>query len=147
MKLTPVPGIVLDADTLSDVVKERPEVEARFWRSVGDGRAIPVAAPALYEVAEGLTRANPTNVILARRVRLRSIRTVLEVLPSDEAAADRAAEVAAALNKTGRGIGKVDPQIAGIALATDRTLVTSNARHFRQAQAVAPALRLESWRA
>ena len=136
--------ILLDADMLSEVVNRHDGlVVQRFWdRVVADGR-VPVAAPALYEVIFGLHRVRAAPKLR----RLRNLRPYLDVRPFGEDAADHAGPLAAGLERTGLSIGKIDPQIAAIALAEGRTLVTGNTRHFERVRTINPTLALENWRA
>ena len=136
------PGILLDADTLSDVLNGRSAVEARFWRYLRDHERVPVAAPALYEVLEGLTRVPKPR----KSADLGAMRSILDVIPFSEDAAALAGEIAGKLNRTGLSIGKIDPQIAAIALAEGRTLVTGNTRHFERVRTINRTLALENWR-
>ena len=135
---------VLDADTLSELVNRRDAaVLARFSEAVADGGPVAVAAPALYEVAFGLERRGTA----AKLRRLRNLRTLFEVLPFDELAAVTAGELAAALERAGTPIGEIDPQVAAVALTTNRPLVTGNTRHFEYVRRLRPHLTLIDWRA
>ena len=62
----------------------------------------------------------------------------LPTLPLDEAAADRAAAIARALDAEGLSIGMADALIAGIVVARGGLLLTRNRRHFGRV----PGLRL-----
>ncbi len=64
-------------------------------------------------------------------------------LTFDDAAADRSAQLRAALEAIGRRIGAYDVQIAGIALANGLTLVTHNVAEFSRIV----GLPLEDWEA
>ena len=137
-------GPVLDADTLSEIVNRRDAaVLARFSAAFADGGPVAVAAPALYEVAFGLERRGPA----AKVRRLTNLRTLFRVLPFDELAAVTAGTLAAGLERAGTPIGKLDPQIAAIALTTNRPLVTGNTRHFEYVRRLRPDLTLIDWRA
>ena len=59
----------------------------------------------------------------------------------DTAAAQRAGQLGASLERQGQPIGPYDLLIAGIALAHDLTLVTHNTAEFARV----PDLRLEDW--
>ncbi len=64
------------------------------------------------------------------------------VMPFNEAAAKRAAQVRCALELTGEPIGLVDSFLAGHALALDATVVTDNETEFRRVF----GLKVENWR-
>lgn len=63
------------------------------------------------------------------------------VLPFDEAAARRFAEIKANLHRRGRFIEDADSQIAAVALANELTVVTDNTRPFDRF----PDLRVANW--
>ena len=65
----------------------------------------------------------------------------LEVLPFDAQAADHAADIRAALEREGRGIGAYDVLIAGQARSRGLVVVTGNLREFRRVD----GLRCEDW--
>lgn len=65
----------------------------------------------------------------------------VEVLPFDDAAAERFGSVAVTLARAGKPIGQMDTLIAGHALSLGATLVTNNQRHFSNVR----GLRLENW--
>jgi tRNA(fMet)-specific endonuclease VapC len=64
-----------------------------------------------------------------------------DVVPFDQAAADRFAIVAAALARRGEPIGTFDTLIAAHALSLGSIFVTNNAKHFGRVA----GLRTESW--
>jgi predicted nucleic acid-binding protein len=61
---------------------------------------------------------------------IRHLLDVLQTLPLDWAAADRAADVRRHLERTGSAIGMADSLIAGIVLAHGGDLLTRNRRNF-----------------
>jgi tRNA(fMet)-specific endonuclease VapC len=65
----------------------------------------------------------------------------LDVIAFDAGAAEGAARVRTQLESLGIGIGPIDVQIAGIALAHSMTLVTRNIREFSRVSALA----VENW--
>jgi len=64
------------------------------------------------------------------------------ILPFNEAAADSSARIMTELNRKGTPIGAYDFLIAGIALASKLTLVTSNEKEFNRIS----GLNIENWR-
>ena len=73
---------------------------------------------------------------------MRSFLQVIEVLPFAREDALAAAEVRARLDKAGKPIGNFDVLIAGVALARDLILVTSNEHELARV----PGLVIENWR-
>ena len=57
---------------------------------------------------------------------------VEEILPLGTGAAVIAGRIYGELERAGQSIGRVDPLIAGIAIAGKLTLVTGNTRHFER---------------
>lgn len=74
--------------------------------------------------------------------RLEQLVRFLGVMPFDDAAAKRAAEVRCTLEIVGRPIGLVDSFLAGHALALGATVVTDNEGEFRRVK----GLNVENWR-
>ncbi len=66
---------------------------------------------------------------------------LVSVVPFDEAAAERAAEIRKYLESSGMLIGLLDTLIAGVALARELILVTHNTAEFERI----PNLQLEDW--
>jgi predicted nucleic acid-binding protein len=67
--------------------------------------------------------------------RIQAFRTAIrseEILPTDQAAADLAGQIAGELDRVGRPIGRCDPKIAAIALAHGLELVTGNTCHYQR---------------
>ena len=136
-------GVVLDADMLSEVLnRQDTTVLSRFGLAVADEGAVGVAAPALYEVLYGLHRRRAAEKLR----RLHNLGPHLTVLPFDADAAELAARFAAELDGAGDTIGRLDPQIAAVAVVNRRTLVTGNTRHFERVRSLDPRLTLANWR-
>ena len=70
-----------------------------------------------------------------------ALRSVIQILPLDDSAADHYGRIRLALEKKGQIIGSNDLLIAAHALALDATLVTNNEKEFRRV----PGLRVENW--
>ena len=101
--------------------------------------ALGISAITEHEIRFGLA-LKPGASRLASLVR--SFLQVVEVLPFDGEDAASAAQVRVALQRAGAPIGDFDALIAGVALARDLTLVTSNVKHFSKV----PGLDVENWR-
>ena len=129
---------LLDTCTVSDFVKGQPNVLARI-------KAIPpnliaVSALTRMEVAYGLT----LNAERARKLApvLQAFFSAIATLPFDEADAQAAAAIRAALKTKGQPIGAFDVLIAGTALARGLVVVTSNVGEFQRIG----GLHVEDWR-
>jgi tRNA(fMet)-specific endonuclease VapC len=99
-----------------------------------------VALPAvvLYELEVG---ALQSKLAARRRQQLDTLLDAMPVLSFGPAEARAAAQIRAALERGGEGIGPLDTLIAATALASNATLVTHNTREFRRVR----GLNLEDW--
>src|SRR5262249_16189447 len=99
-----------------------------------------VSAVTEMEVAYGLL----LNPRLASRLKpvMDAFFGAIRVLSYDRSAAGATAAARANLKQGGRPIGAYDALIAGIALAHELILVTSNVHEFRRVE----GLRIEDWR-
>lgn len=119
---------LLDSDVCIAILKgAEPAVRDRLL-------ALPAARVAMCSVVRGelesgcWARTDPYGE-LARLDRMFGSYTSLTY---DDRAAAAYGRISALLRKTGREIGAADTMIASIALASDRTLVTRNLKHFRR---------------
>ena len=130
------PLFALDTNTLIHALKGAGRVRQRL--TALDPGQIAVPAVVAYEVEYGtLKAANPE----LRRRELNRLFKVIEVLPFNREAADRAATIRLALEVRGKSIGALDLLIAGTVLAFGCTLVTHNTAVFRRV----PGLLVEDW--
>jgi tRNA(fMet)-specific endonuclease VapC len=126
----------LDTNALIHALKGTGRVRERL--TAVDPVQIGIPAVVAYEVEYGtLKAANPE----LRRRELSRLLSVVEVLPFNLEAADRAARLRRSLERAGQTIGALDILIAGTALAFGCTLVTNNTAEFRRV----PGLLLEDW--
>lgn len=127
-----------DTDVLSAVLRRDPPL--------GLIRRL-AAIPAEHQFTTAITlgellygarkRASPQ---LADRVR-DLVRSLVAILPFDEAAAEHYSSLRADLELAGRRLDEPDLRISSIALANDLTVVSGNVRHFSRV----PGLRIENW--
>jgi tRNA(fMet)-specific endonuclease VapC len=129
---------LLDTCVVSDFAQGQPLVLARVKAAAPEDLA--ASAITVMEVAYGLL----LNPKLASRLKpvMDAFFGAIRVLPYDRAAAAATARTRANLKQRGRPIGAYDVLIAGIALAHELILVTSNVREFRRVE----GLRIEDSR-
>jgi tRNA(fMet)-specific endonuclease VapC len=129
---------LLDTCTVSDFVKGQPKVLARVKATPPN--QIAVSALTRMEVDYGLA----LNVERARKLApvLDAFFSTIATLPFDEAGAQAAAAIRAALKTQGQPIGAYDVLIAGTALARGLVVVTSNVGEFKSVS----GLQVEDWR-
>jgi tRNA(fMet)-specific endonuclease VapC len=130
---------LLDTDSLSYLFRDEGNIAKRLRPLTPADVGLP--APVLYESRYGMLRLTSG----ARRTALlaaldRAIDT-MDVVPFDAAAAEAAARARTLLEASGLGIGPIDIQIAGIALAKSATLVTRNISEFSRVA----GLLIENW--
>jgi tRNA(fMet)-specific endonuclease VapC len=129
---------LLDTCTVSDFVKGQPNVLARIKETPPN--LIAVSALTRMEVDYGLA----LNVERARKLAplLEAFFSVIATLPFDEADAQAAASIRAALKTKGQPVGAYDVLIAGTGVARSLVIVTSNVGEFKRVS----GLQVEDWR-
>lgn len=98
-----------------------------------------IAAITLAEIYYGIEKSPAKRK--ERRSKIEQIRSILEVLPFDEAAASKYGIIRAQLEKNGQVIGERDLQIASIAMANKLCVVTHNTSEFNRVE----KLKAEDW--
>ncbi len=129
---------LLDTCTVSDFVKGQPNVLARVKATPPN--LIAVSAPTRMEVDYGLA----LNAERAKKLApiLDAFFSTIATLAFDEADAQAAAAIRAALKTQGQPIGAYDVLIAGTGLARGLVVVTSNVGEFKRVG----GLQVEDWR-
>lgn len=129
---------LLDTCTVSDFVKGRANVLARVKAT--SPNLIAVSAITRMEIDYGLA----LNADRARKLApiLDAFFSAITTLPFDEADAQAAAAIRAALKTQGQPIGAYDVLIAGTGLARGMAVVTSNTGEFTRVS----GLQVEDWR-
>ena len=129
---------LLDTCTVSDFVKGQPNVLSRVKAT--SPNLIAVSALTRMEVEYGLA----LNAERAKKLTpiLDSFFSNIATLPFDEADAQAAAAIRAALKTLGQPIGAYDVLIAGTGLARGLMVVTSNVGEFKRVS----GLQVEDWR-
>lgn len=127
---------LLDTDTCIGVLRQRPGMVQRLSRLAPADCAVSMVT--VYELFCGVEKAR--DPAKERQKVERFVSTIVE-LPLDRAAAEKAAQVRADLERQGQSIGPYDLLIAGQALASGLTLVTNNTQEFQRVS----GLKLESW--
>ena len=129
---------LLDTCTVSDFVKGQPKVLARIKAT--SPNLIVVSALTRMEVDYGLA----LNAERAKKLApvLDAFVATIATLPFDEADAQAAAAIRAALKTQGQPIGAYDVLTAGTGLARGLVVVTSNVGEFKRVS----GLHVEDWR-
>ncbi len=129
---------LLDTCTVSDFVKGQPGVLARI--KAMPPNLIAISSITRFEVEFGLA----LNAERARKLApvLHAFLGAIATLTFDEADAQAAAGIRAALQKEGKPIGAYDVLIAGCGLARGLVVVTANVGEFQRVG----GLQVEDWR-
>lgn len=129
---------LLDTCTVSDFVKGQPNILARVKATPPN--LIAVSALTRMEVDYGLA----LNAGRARKLApiLDAFFSTIATLAFDEADAQAAAAIRAALKTQGQPIGAYDVLIAGTGLARGLVVITSNVGEFKRVS----GLQVEDWR-
>lgn len=132
------PLYCFDTDVLSGLLRRDPPLHLIRRLALVPAEEQFTTAITLGELLFGAsTRASSALAEGVRDV----VRSLVGVLPFDEAAAEAYGPLRATLELAGTPIGEPDLRIAAIALANDLTVVSGNVRHFSRV----PGLRLKDW--
>lgn len=126
---------MLDTDTVSFALRGVGAVAIRLAERKPS--ELCMSAVTLAELRFGAAKRGSRRIHRA----IEAFLTGVEVLPFDEAAAERFGAIAAVLSSDGEPIGQMDTLIAAHALSVSATLVTNNARHFSKVR----GLKIENW--
>jgi predicted nucleic acid-binding protein len=115
--------MLLDASFLIDLLDGRPEAVALARALDAEGASLRLPAPVLFELWVGASRTPGRKGELQR---LEELEISYEGAAFDPADARAAGSLQAALHRVGKGLGSVDAQLAGMALARSEELVTGD---------------------
>ncbi len=125
--------MILDTNVLSALMHNEPDAKVIAWLDRQPADSVWVTSITVFEIHFGMA-------LLAEGKRRRRLVAAFEllleedleqrILNFDEAAAIKAASLAARRQQRGHGVDMRDTQIAGIALARRAALATRNLRHF-----------------
>jgi tRNA(fMet)-specific endonuclease VapC len=113
-------------------VVERADVERRWGNRLG------ICTPVLGELWAGVQASDTRDKNLPR---LLAVLSRLVVWPSTNEAAEEYGRIFAALKRAGRPVGRIDIQIAAIALTLGNTIVVTKDSDL----AAVPGLTVENW--
>ena len=127
---------MLDTNLCIRVLRDRPRAVQTRFNLEADGLCISTIV--LSELLHGAAKSDRPQ---HHRQEVERFAARLEVLPFDAAAADHAADIRAALERSGRVIGGYDLLIAGHARSRGLTVVTGDLGEFERVD----GLRCEDW--
>jgi predicted nucleic acid-binding protein len=115
--------MLLDASFLIDLMEGRPGAVALAAAIDAEGERLRLPAPVLFELWVGAARAGGRA---NDRQQLELLETAYEAVEFDAADARSAGTLQATRRRSGRALGTVDAQLAGMALARSESLVTGD---------------------
>lgn len=121
-----MPESLLDTDILSLYRRSHPRVTAQAAAYMRQYGQLVFTELTRYEVMRGLIAAKATRQLVGFEQLCRLHR----IVPFDEMAVRKSAEIWAELRARGEPIGEVDTMIAGVALAQGLAVVSRNIVHF-----------------
>ncbi len=127
---------LLDTKVCIAAMKGNPLVQGRWRGHVPSDCGISTVS--LYELYSGIVRCRQPA---EEQVKVDRLIQPMSLIPFDEEAAKRTADVRWLLQQTGQMIGPYDLMLAGQALALGMILVTHNTKEFQRV----PGLMLEDW--
>src|SRR5205809_4173906 len=113
-------GVTVDTNFIIDVLRADAAAIAKSRELDTRPETKHLSTPVLYEITSGLLYTRSRSEASA----FRALAARFAILPFDEAAASKAAEIRAELMRLGRAKSHVDVMIAGIASAAGHSLVT-----------------------
>lgn len=130
--------MILDTTLLIDLLRGDAKARSAVADLEKQGELLWIPTPALFELWEGVERADRPE---KERRKISDVLDDYTVLPFDREHTARAGSLSGALVRRGEMIDPVDAQIAGVALAEGRAVLTRNAKHFHRV----PGLAVETY--
>lgn len=130
------PRYLLDTNIVSDLVRHPQGRVAKRIASEGE-KSICTSIVVAAELRFGANKRGSVRLTM----QLEAILSAMEILPLEEPADHRYAELRTSLESRGAPIGPNDMLIAAHALALDCTVITANEDEFTRV----PGLRVENW--
>ena len=127
--------IVLDTNVISELARQAPDPGALSWLDSLEVSDVATTAVTAAELRYGVARLPDGHRKRELTVVIRGILTEDfhgRVLPFDERASVRYADIVAARQRIGRSIGVADAQIAAICRDLDGILATRNTADFEE---------------
>lgn len=117
--------MILDTSFILDLWDGDPDAVAKARQVDARGEPIYIPTPVLYELWEGVARSGRPKAEAAKVI---DFTAGHELLPFGASDAREAGLLSGRLSRSGRMMGTVDVQIAGMAKAREQTLLASDRR-------------------
>lgn len=119
--------MILDTCVLVDLLRGDKSAIARIASLESSGELLSIPTPVLFELWEGIERADRPD---DERRRVEAVLAAYSIMPYEAPHAARGGTISGALVRRGEMLDPLDAQIAGVALAEGRSVLTRNKRHF-----------------
>ena len=120
-------AIMIDADVI--IRGERGTFDLKAWFQSAENEQFEIAAVTVAELWHGVERADEAHRTV-RESYLRSLLSVIPVIPYTEQTAYQHARIWAQLQSSGKMIGPYDLIVAATAVERESQVATFNKRHF-----------------
>lgn len=121
--------MILDTTLLVDLLRGDERARDEIAMREARGEVLWVPTPVLFELWEGIERADRPD---HERRRVEEVLRGYTILDFDGGHAARAGTLSGALARRGEMIDPVDAQVAGAALAEGHAVLTRNTRHYQR---------------
>jgi len=129
--------IFLDTDILSYYFSGNMQIRDKMKNVISDGIQICLTSINVYEILKGLRYNNNEKIEKSFNGFISNI----TVYSLDDEATHKAAEIYAALRKSGKPLGDADILIASIVIVNFGKLITNNVKHYQNIS----GLQFENW--
>lgn len=126
--------MILDTTVLVDLLRGDKKAIARIEALEEAGELLWVPTPVLFELWEGIERADRPD---AERRKVEEVLSAYTILSFEPKHAHRAGTLSGALVRRGEMIDPIDAQVAGTGLAEGRPVMTRNTKHFARVEGLA----------
>jgi len=126
--------VILDTTVLIDLMRGDAKARGRVAALEETGEILWVPTPVLFELWEGIERADRPE---KERVKVAEVLDDYTVLAFEREHAAKAGATSGALVRRGEMIDPIDAQIAGAALSQGRPVLTRNTSHFERVAGLA----------
>ena len=134
---------LLDTDIFSEVIRDKNDtVRARAGAYAAEHDRLLISSVTVLEVVKGFQKARREDA-LERFIKSLPALEIITLGPSEAVVAGR---IYGDLERTGQPIGRIDPMIAGTAVAHGVVLATGNVEHYKRIQAFGYELEIDNWR-
>ncbi len=134
---TLLPEVLLDTDTLSQIMKQHPQARIRSQAYLRSHRYFTFSIITQSEILRGLKAKNAR----AQEATFDNLCSISRILDIDDVVIRQASDIYADLHRQGLLIGDADILIAATALVHNLMLITNNENHFNRIA----GLRIENW--